>query len=80
MHTDDQISLLRLKYHEHMWMEWDVLSVANVTGRDIQESLAQPAQITLRAHVTAHSLQDVSRALSDMMWKPVNGSKLLIVS
>lgn len=76
----DQISLLRLKYHEHLWMEREVLTVANVTGRDIQEALALAAQIPLRAHVTAYPLQDANRALSDLKWKPVKGSKVLIVS
>ena len=44
----DQGELLRLRYPEHLWMEKEIKSVANVTRRDVREFLDLAAGAGLR--------------------------------
>ncbi|CAN5129587.1 zinc-dependent alcohol dehydrogenase family protein [soil metagenome] len=76
----DKEELLGLSYDRHLWMEHEVKSVANVTGRDIAEFLAVAAQIPIRVEVTTYPLEDANRALVELKRIPVRGAKVLLVS
>lgn len=71
--------LTRLSYHEHLWMEREIKTVANVTHFDIREFLPLAASIPIRPEVETYSLDDASQALTDLKRKPVRGAKVLIV-
>lgn len=76
----DKDYLLRLSYHEHLWMEREIKTVANVTGADLAEFLPLAARAGIRPIVETYPLVDANRALVDLKRKPVQGSKVLVVS
>ncbi len=76
----DKDYLLNLSYHEHLWLEREIKSVANVTARDIREFLAEAAEIPIRSEVTPYSLEQANRALIELKRGPVKGAKVLVVN
>lgn len=75
----DKEYLLNLNYHEHLWMERQIKTVANITHRDIREFLPIAAQIPLRPEVATYRLEDANQALLELRRGQVKGSKVLIV-
>ena len=58
----DKDYLLNLSYHEHLWLEKEIKSVANVTHTDIAEFLPLAAQVPLKPQVQTFSLEEANRA------------------
>jgi propanol-preferring alcohol dehydrogenase len=75
----DQDYLLQLSYHEHLWMEREIKTVANVTQFDLREFLPLAASIPLRPHVQKYRLEDANVALRELRAGGVRGSKVLII-
>lgn len=75
----DKESLLGLSYHDHLWMEREIKSVANVTQFDIRELLAVAAQIPIRPEITTYPLEEANRALYELKHGPVRGAKVLVM-
>jgi len=75
----DRQSLLNLSYHEHLWMEREIKSVANVTRSDLREFLPLAAEIPIRPEVQVYALEDANRALIDLRQGPVRGAKVLAI-
>jgi propanol-preferring alcohol dehydrogenase len=75
----DKSSLLELRYHDHLWMEREIKTVANITRRDIAEFLPLAAAIPLHPRVTTYPLEDANRALLELRRGPVQGAKVLVV-
>ncbi len=74
----DKGCLRNLSYHEHLWLEREIKSVANVTGHDIERFLALAAEIPIRPEVTTYPLEDANRALVELKRGPVRGAKVLV--
>ena len=77
---DDKSALENLSYHDHLWMEREIKSVANITRRDIAEFLPLAAEIPLRPEVTSYALADANRALVSLKRENVRGAKVLLVA
>ena len=75
----DQQELLQLNYHEHLWMEREIKSVANVTHHDIAEFLPIAARVGVLANVETYPLEEANRALIELKRGSVEGAKVLIV-
>jgi propanol-preferring alcohol dehydrogenase len=73
----DQEALLRLDYPEHLWMEKEIKSVANVTRADVREFLALAAEIPLRPEVQLYDLPGVNRALTELKERKIRGAKVV---
>lgn len=73
----DKEALLSLHYPEHLWMEKEIRSVANVARRDISEFLAMAAEIPIRPEVRAYSLEEANRALAELTEGKIRGAKVL---
>jgi len=73
----DRDQLLRLNYPLHLWQEKEIKSVANVARRDIEEFLAQAAQIPIIPEVEEYPLADVNRALVEFKEGKIRGAKVL---
>ena len=69
----------RLSYHDHLWMEREIKTVANVTQFDIREFLAVAAEIPIRPEVTTYRLVDANQALVELKRGQVMGAKVLVV-
>jgi propanol-preferring alcohol dehydrogenase len=76
----DKSSLLDLSYHEHLWMEREIKSVANITQWDIREFLSVAERISIRTEVQTYELEEANRALLELKRGPVKGAKVLRVS
>ncbi len=75
----DRQALGELRYHEHLWMEREVKSVANVTARDIREFLALAPDVPVRPAVATYPLEQAVRALADLRRGDVTGSKVVLI-
>jgi propanol-preferring alcohol dehydrogenase len=76
----DRDYLLQLNYHEHLWLERQIQSVANVTQYDIREFLRIAADIPLRPHVISYSLAQANLALAALHAGSVQGAKVLRIA
>jgi len=69
--------LLRINYPEHLWMEKEVKSVANVTRKDVTRMLEAAAEYDIKPDVQLYGLEDANRALTDLKLGSVKGAKVL---
>ncbi len=76
----DKDALLALSYHEHLWLEREIKSVANITARDIAEFLPIAAQIPIRSTIEVYPLEQANRALVELKRAPVRGAKVLRIT
>ncbi len=74
----DKNSLLDLCYEEHLWMEREIKTVANITARDIEEFLPLAAAIPIQVSVTTYPLEEANEALRDLRNGGTGGRVLLI--
>lgn len=73
----DKDYLLRLDYGQHLWMEKEIKSVANVARRDIEEFLALVAQMPIVPEVEEYPLSGANRALLELKEGKIRGAKVL---
>lgn len=76
----DKRALLDLSYHEQLWLEREIKSVANVTHFDLAEFLPLAAAAGLRPEVTIYPLEDANRALVELKRGSVRGAKVLRIN
>ena len=75
----DKDYLLKLDYPEHLWMEREIKSVANVARKDITECLKLAAEISLKPEVQEFDLADANEALLEIRESRIRGAKVLRV-
>ena len=73
----DRDLMAGIRYEDHLWMEKEIKSVANVTHRDIEAFLPIAAQIPLRVAVEEFALEDANAALLSLRRGHVRGAKVL---
>ena len=78
--SSDVDVMATIRYQDHLWMEKEVKSVANVTRRDIQEFLPLAAAIPLHVEVQQYPLEAANEALRDLRAGHVRGAKVLNIS
>lgn len=73
----DKDELLNLVYEEHLWMEKEIKSVANVARRDVSEFLSLAAEIPIRPETQEFGLAEANRALMELKNRKIRGAKVL---
>jgi propanol-preferring alcohol dehydrogenase len=73
----DKEALLGLDYSRHLWLEKEVISVANVTRQDVSEFLRLAAEIPLRPQVQEFELERANQALQEIKQRKIRGGKVL---
>ena len=73
----DKDYLQHLNYHDHLWLEREIKSVANVTRDDIAGFLPLAAEIPIRPEVQIYPLEDANRALVELKRGGIRGAKVL---
>jgi propanol-preferring alcohol dehydrogenase len=68
-----------ISYEEHLWLEKEIKSVANVTHHDLEEFLPIAAGIPLHVETTSYPLHQANEALCDLRAGHVRGAKVLRV-
>jgi len=75
----DKAEFLKLDYPEHLWMEKEIKSVANVGRADISEFLTLASEIPIRPEVQEYPLKDANRALLELKRRMIKGAKVLVM-
>ena len=75
----DKESLLDLSYHEHLWLEREIKTVANITHQDIREFLPLAAEAGIRPEVTDYRLEEANQALRELKQGGGKGAKILVM-
>jgi propanol-preferring alcohol dehydrogenase len=75
----DQNALLTLRYQDHLWMEKEIKSVANITRADVEEFLSIAAAIPIKPEVEVYPFEKANDALIDLKHKHVRGAKVLVL-
>ncbi|MAT15044.1 MAG: alcohol dehydrogenase [Planctomyces sp.] len=75
----DQQALLELNYHDDLWMEREIKTVANVTHHDIGEFLKIAGDIPIKPTVEVYPLEEANRALVELKEGRIQGAKVLRV-
>lgn len=75
----DKEALLRLSYHDHLWMEREIKSVANLTHRDIAEFLPLAGRIPIKPKVTQMPLEQANQALMSLRRGGIQGANVLTI-
>jgi len=73
----DKDYLLKLDYPEHLWMEKEIKSVANVARRDVSEFLNLAAEIPIKPEFQEYALTDANKALIELKQRKIRGAKVL---
>lgn len=76
----DKEYLLQLDYPEHLWMEKEIKSVANVSRSDVSEFLKLAARIPIEPEVQTFPLGDANQALLELRQSQIRGAKVLVVN
>lgn len=75
---DEQV-LATIRYPDHLWMEKEIKSVANITRADVEAFLQVAATIPIKPEVTLYPFEEANRALLELKQKHVTGAKVLVV-
>jgi len=75
----DKESLLSIDYPEHLWMEKEIKSVANIVRQDVELFLELAASIPIIAEVETYAFEKANEALVDLKQKHVKGAKVLMM-
>jgi len=78
--NSDKSILTTIDYPEHLWLEKEIKSVANVTRRDVAEFLELAAEIPIKPEVELYPFDDANRALMELKQRHVRGAKVLQIS
>lgn len=76
----DKDYLLKLDYPIHLWQEKEIVSVANVTRRDVAEFLALAAEIPILPEVQVYALEEANQALLELKARKIRGAKVLRIA
>lgn len=75
----DKDYLLKLDYPEHLWMEKEIKSVANVARIDVKEFLELAAEIPIKPEYQEYPLEDANIALLELKNRKIRGAKVLMI-
>ncbi len=73
----DKEFLLKLDYLEHLWLEKEIKTVANVTRKDAEEFLALAAQMQIAPEIQEFRLEEANEALVELKSGKIRGAKVL---
>ena len=76
---NDKDELLKLDYGEHLWMEKEIKSVANVTSSDVRNFLKTASEIPIKPDVKTYSFDEANKAIMDIKNRKIRGAKVLMI-
>jgi propanol-preferring alcohol dehydrogenase len=76
----DRDLLAGIRYEDHLWLEKEIKTVANVTHRDLSEFLPVAAEVPLHVETQTYPLEAANEALNDLRRGDIRGAKVLTIS
>ncbi len=78
--ASDKQALQTLDYPNHLWLEKEIKSVANVTRADVSEFLKLAAKMQIKPQVQEFELKEANQALVELRERKIRGAKVLTIS
>jgi propanol-preferring alcohol dehydrogenase len=75
----DKEFLLKLDYTQHLWLEKEIKTVANVTRADAKEFLELAVRMKIQPEIQEFRLEEANRALVELKSGKIRGSKVLVM-
>ena len=73
----DKDELLKLDYTNHLWLEKEIKTVANITREDVEQFLTLASTIQINPEVQEFHLEEANKALVELKSGRIRGSKVL---
>ncbi len=73
----DKEYLLNLSYQEHLWLEKELKTVANVTSLDVSQFLKLADKAGIKPKVKKFKLKDANIALQELSSQKIQGAKVI---
>ncbi len=77
--TRDQACLLDMDYSEHLWLEKEIKSVANVARQDVVQFLTLAGEIPIVPETETFPLEAANQALVELKQRKIRGGKVLVM-
>lgn len=78
--NNDREVLTKISYEDHLWLEKEIKSVANITTADVRDFLALAVKAGISPMVTEYPLGEANKALLEIKNKKIRGQKVLRIS
>ncbi|MGI9225063.1 MAG: zinc-dependent alcohol dehydrogenase family protein [Woeseiaceae bacterium] len=78
--NSDRELLAGIRYEDHLWLEKEIKTVANVTRQDLADFLPIAAAIPLHVAVETYALDAANEALMELRSGDIRGAKVLIIN
>ncbi|MBW2240119.1 MAG: zinc-dependent alcohol dehydrogenase family protein [Deltaproteobacteria bacterium] len=75
----DKDYLLKINYPEHLWLEKEIKSVANVSRKDVNGFIELAAKIPIIPETQEFKLEEANRALLELKERKIRGAKVLVI-
>jgi len=75
----DQDYLENIDYPEHLWMEKEIKSVANVTSYDVKEFIRIAAEMPFKPDVITYPFEEANKAIMEIKQRKIKGAKVLVI-
>ena len=75
--SEDAELLSGINYEDHLWLEKEIKTVANVTARDLRDFLPIAARVPLRVETQTYRLEEANQALLELRRGDLRGAKVL---
>ena len=76
----DKNYLMKINYPEHLWMEKEIKSVANVARKDVSDFINLAAEIPIMPEITEYPLESANVALLELKNRKIRGAKVLKIA
>lgn len=76
----DKLIMADIDYAKHLWLEKQLITVANVTSHDIKACLEVAARAKIRPEVTTYKLEEANKALRELSVGEIRGAKVLAIT
>ncbi|UCH13615.1 MAG: zinc-dependent alcohol dehydrogenase family protein, partial [Bacteroidales bacterium] len=75
----DKDYVQKINYSEHLWMEKEIKSVANVERNDVKEFLKIASEIPIKPETQEYTLEQANTALMEIKQRNIKGAKVLVL-
>lgn len=75
----DKEALLSIDYGEHLWLEKEIKSVANITRNDVTDFLKVASQIPIKPEIEIFPFEKANEALVEIKKRHAKGAKVLVM-
>ena len=73
----DRDLMASIRYEDHLWLEKEIKSVANVSRRDVREFLSLAAEMGIKPEFQEFALEEANQALVELKSRKIRGAKVL---